>query len=323
LHTLSVDFLTAKKTGRFLLINDKIIHILPNFKQFLEVLTHIFKKRKKNYASLKDFVSHHFGKTTAERQIQAIVNGIFACDVDELHETALKSLYFTEKRAIYFILRKFFAKLRAKWQKNQIIRPIIRPISGFQSLIDALFENLRENIVLNHKITKIDENCMNFITIPAYCVPQVEGIPQNIYKICDKIRYQTISVATIFTSKPIKFEGIGCLSNAKSGILGVLFNSSAFAEKCDKMHSYSIFYKNSSKKVVDLWFESFFDIKIFQSHHFEYKNAIPIHDSSVHQLILENAENAYGTKIFSNYSGQISVSDVFSNAKKEIEKFKY
>lgn len=313
LDYLTVDYLKAEKIGRFLLKNRKIDKISPNFWQYFEILWSIFRKRKHKYESLGDFAMHHFGKTTANVQIQALVNGIFACNVEELHETALKSIYFTEKRAIYSILKKIFGKKR----KNQGKVQIIRPVDGFQTLIDALVEYLRENIVFDHQITKIDQNSSSFITIPAYLVPKLEGVPENIGKICEKIRYQTLCVATIFTENKIELEGVGCLSNSNEGILGVLFNSSAFRETYT---SYSVFYKNFTKKHVDEWFADFFGVKIVKSYHFEYKNAIPLHNYAVHDLILQNSGN---TKIFSNYCGQISLSEIFTNAKNEISNLKF
>lgn len=313
LRFLAVDYLKAGKMGRFLLKNGKIDKILPDFWQYFEILWNIFRKRKQKYESLGDFATHHFGKTTANVQIQALVNGIFACNIEELHETALKSIYFTEKRAIYSILKKIFAKKRKKQGKVQIIRPV----DGFQTLIDELVDYLRKNIVFDSKITKIDQNACNFITIPSYLVPKLEGVPKNISKICEKIRYQTLCVATIFTENEVELEGIGCLSNNNDGILGVLFNSSAF---CEKYISYSIFYKNFTENEVEEWFSSFFGVKIMQSYHFEYKNAIPLHNSAVYELISQNVGNI---KIFSNYSGQISLSDIFTNAKNEISKLNF
>ncbi len=310
LHFLSVKTLISQKNGRFLLKNGKICKISPNFIQFCEIFISIFRKRKRDYASLGAFVRHHFGKTTANVQTQALVNGIFACNIDDLHETALKIIYFTEKRGIYAILRRFLAKNRGNRQKKQIIRPN----GGFQSLIDALVEDLRENIVLCSKIRRIDKNVYNFITIPAYCVADVDGIPEKIAQICEKIRYQALSVATIFTTTPINIDGIGCLSNNLDGVLGVLFNSSAFEEK---YISYSIFYKNWTKSQVEEWFVSVFCVEIVKSHHFEYKNAIPLYNQAVCDLIAVNRGN---TRIFSNYSGQISLSDIFTNAKNEISR---
>ncbi len=310
LHFLRVKTLISVKNGRFLLKNGKICKISPNFTQFCEVILSIFRQRKGAYASLGDFSRHHFGKTTANVQIQALVNGIFACSIDDLHETALKSLYFTQNRAIYSILAKFLAKKRQKQRKPLIIRPD----GGFQSLIDALAGDLRENIVFGSKMTKIDENSRNFITIPAYCVANVEGVPENLAKLCKNITYQSLCVATIFTKTAINLDGIGCLSNNLDGVLGVLFNSSAFEEKYT---SYSVFYKNWTKTQVDEWFLSFFGVEIVESYHFEYQNAIPLHNKAVHDLILENSGN---TTIFSNYSGQISLIDIFTNAKSEISR---
>ncbi len=312
LRFLAVDCLKTEKNERFLLKNGKICKISPTFGQYFEILASIFRKRKQKYESLEDFASHHFGKTTASVQIQALVNGIFACNIADLHETALKSIYFTEKRAIYSILTKIFAKKR----KNQGKVQIIRPIGGFQTLIDAIVEYLRENIVFGQEIRKIDENSCNFITIPAFLASKIDGIPENIRAICENVRYQTLHVATIFTETAINLEGIGCLSSNNEGILGVLFNSSAFREKYT---SYSVFYKNFTENEVDEWFFGFFGVKIVKSYHFEYKNAIPLHNSVVHDLILQNSSN---TRIFSNYSGQISLSDIFTNAKKTISSLK-
>jgi protoporphyrinogen oxidase len=308
-QSLGIKYSIAIKNQRFLLKNNKIVKIRPTFLQIIEILLCIFRKKKKKYTSLGDFTSHHFGKTTAENQIQAIVNGIFACNINQLSEKALKSVFFSEKRAIYAFFKKIF-----KTKRKNIL---IRPIDGFQTFIDALYLHLKQDIHLNKKITKIEENSINFITIPAYCVSEIEGVSNNIKEICNKITYQTISVATIFTENPIAIQGIGCLSNNQSGILGVLFNSSAFQEK---NNSYSVFYKNLSEEAVNLWFSNFFKIKIFKSHHTQYQNAIPIHNYDIDNLI---AENKGEIQIFSNYSGQISVSDIFANAKKTIEKLRF
>ena len=110
-------------------------------------------------------------------------------------------------------------------------------------IIKKLENNLSANIVYNatiEDIEKIDGNIV--ITIPAFGAKKLHGLPSGVSDFLEHISYASVDVTTVFTKTPIILNGIGILTPQKDGILGILFNSSAFyLEMASGFYSYSIF----------------------------------------------------------------------------------
>lgn len=282
----------------------------------LKVILLQLRERKKFYTSLADFVNHHYGEVFTQNLLQPIINGVYAVSSEELNEEiAFKNIYFKEKRAIYFTLKVILQKLNSKSKE------IITPKDGFQDLTEELAYTLNKNISYNTKIDDISNlDGFNYITVPAFDVKNLNGILPDTLQILKDIHYSNLDVTTVFSSTPFK-EGIGILTNAKNGILGVLFNTSTFGFRTiSKLHSYSIFSKNLTEEEVQNFCKNTLKVDVIKSYFKSYNKAVPIYNNTIKNFIDHNNNLKTNYKFFSNYTGEISIGGIIEKAKEIAEK---
>jgi len=283
----------------------------------LKVILLQLRERKNAYTSLADFVNHHYGEVFTQNLLQPIINGVYAVSSEELNEEiAFKNIYFKEKRAIYFTLKVILQKLNSKSKE------IITPKDGFQDLTEELAYTLNKNISYNTKIDDISSlDGFNYITIPAFNAKNLNGILPDTLQILKDIHYSNLDVTTIFSSAPFTKEGIGILTNAKNGILGVLFNTSTFGFRTiSKLHSYSIFSKNLTEEEVQNFCKNTLKVDVIKSYFKSYNKAVPIYNNTVRDFIKHNNNLKTNYKFFSNYTGEISIGGIIEKAKELAEK---
>ena len=282
----------------------------------LKVILLQLRERKNSYTALADFVNHHYGEVFTQNLLQPIINGVYAVSSEELNEEiAFKNIYFKEKRAIYFTLKVILQKLNSKSKE------IITPKDGFQDLTEELAYTLNKNISYNTKIDDISNlDGFNYITVPAFDVKNLNGILPDTLQILKDIHYSNLDVTTVFSSTPFK-EGIGILTNAKNGILGVLFNTSTFGFRTiSKLHSYSIFSKNLTEEEVQNFCKNTLKVDVIKSYFKSYNKAVPIYNNTIKNFIDHNNNLKTNYKFFSNYTGEISIGGIIEKAKELAEK---
>lgn len=312
---IGIEILPAINTKKYIgnFTNSDFLQIKPSFLQILNIVKHLFYNKKQNYNSLAEFASHHFSPLISNNFIQAICNGIYAEDIHNLdHEIALKKLCFVEKKAIYKLIKSL-----GGIQKQHIITPQ----NGFGEVINRLTEILKDNIIYNTQIDDIAKlQGTKIITIPALYAKNLTGISNETQNFLSKISYSSVYVTTIFTTKPISKQGIGILTPAKTGILGILFNTSAFESAQNGLHSYSIFSKNLEHSQIVETFAKIFNVQIAKSYYNIYANSIPIYNSHIKKFINHNKSLNDEIQFFSNYTGSIAISEIITSAKYLAEK---
>jgi protoporphyrinogen oxidase len=163
-------------------------------------------------------------------------------------------------------------------------------------------------------IEKIDGSVV--IAIPAFCAKKLHGLPSGVSDLLENISYASVDVTTVFTKTPIKLNGIGILTPQKDGILGILFNSSAFYLKMENgFYSYSIFSKNLQEGEITKMFERIYNVEIVNSYFNSYKNSIPIYNDALEKFINYNQNNNGRVRFFGNYTGQVAIGEIILNAK--------
>lgn len=311
-NALGVDFSDSQTNKKFIAKADDYTMQKLNIgiSDMLNTIIHLFYNRKDEYNSLYDFAVHHYGKFVAENIIQSIANGIYAVDITNLdYKIALQKLYFTERKAVYRIARNLH---------NMKSSSLIAPVKGFQDLINKLTERLSENIVYNTEVNDIQQSTGNvFITVPVLSALKLQNLPQGSKNLLEEISYSSLNVTTVFTNKQIKFRGVGVLTNAHTGILGILCNSDAFPNRANPgLHSYSVFSKNIAENNIAAFFLKAFDVIVIKSYFNTYQHCIPVYNSAVQRFIQYNNSLSGNIKFFSNYTGQIAINDIILQAKK-------
>lgn len=310
---LNIKTTTAINTRRYIAQNSFIFNFPLTLSETLKAILLQFRAKKSSYSSLADFTNHHYGTAITEKLVQPLTNGVYATFVKELdHEIAFPNLYFTEKRAVYHTLKVLLQKLYFKKQEISV------PTIGFQALIDALAAHLADDISYNTKIEDIsDLDGKIFITIPAFQAKSLRGLSHNTAQYLKVIDYSSLDITTVFSQNAIQKEGIGFLSTATNGVLGVLFNSSAFENRVqNNLHSYSVFSKNMQQHQVENFLQNTFKIKLQKSYFKSYTNAIPIYNNAVKNFINYNNTLKVKYHFFSNYTGACAVGKIIEEAKK-------
>ncbi|MFT4967878.1 MAG: protoporphyrinogen oxidase [Candidatus Deianiraeaceae bacterium] len=286
------------------------------FSETLKAVLLQLKKRKPSYKSLADFTNHHYGTAFTTKILQCIVNGVYATSAANLDaKIAFKGLYFTEKRGVYHTFKVLFRKI---YSKNE---GIIAPMLGFKSLINALSSYLHANISYNTKITDISPlEGKVFITIPTFHAKKLLGISDVTHQKLENITYSNLDITTVFTKTAYTKQGIGMLTNAHSGVLGVLFNSSSFQGRVTQsLHSYSVFSKNMTQKQVEDFCINTSKVLLQKSYFKSYYKAIPIYNSAIREFIKYNSTLKTKYRFFSNYTGNSALGKIIEEAQTLVE----
>jgi len=224
---------------------------------FKAVCSDLFKKkrsRSQKEETIYEFINRRFSKDFAINLFDPLSTGIYAGDIRKLslkscfpmiyelehtHRSIIKGMVF-QKKPIDLTLSPFIQKL--------LKTSIFSLKGGMQTLTHALSEHLKENILYDTNITKLEIktnettiHLMNgtiispdivYSTIPAKNLSEILSHHEltGILK-----QFTATSIATVsfgFKELDLKTEGFGYLipSIEKESVLGAVFDSSVFKE---------------------------------------------------------------------------------------------
>lgn len=320
----------------------------------------IFKElRHKPSSPVKDetvsqFFLRHFNQEIVDSVVDPFVGGIYAASPDTLTIAECFPKIADIEQEYGSVLKGFIKNKGSR-------REIISFKNGLQDLIDALFNRLKDNVILNEKITSITQKSDTNWTINTQhnqyesnyiinCLPpKASGtlfntINPSFANDVHSIDSPAISMVHTVFKKSIfeeKLSGFGCLvpSKERKTIAGCIWNSSVFKYRCpeDEILLTNIIANNSSKNedtlinsvIKDL--ERLFclsDIKPVFTNVYNYKESIPQYNASIrktrkHLSELENL-NIYTA---TNWSKEVSVVGSIKNgievSKKIISLYSY
>jgi len=253
------------KDGRLVKLPEKpqefLMSNLLSFSGKISVFFEALRAQKKddNDESLKDFAIRRLGKEAFENLIDPMATGIYAGDPEKL---SLKSCFprINELETQYGSLIKAMLLLQQKAKKEGKKGPgagpgghLISFYKGMEELVSYLSDSLKENIITNSEISKINKkdnlweislkNNQSFeathviISSPLpQCVEMLSHIIPKIKEISDNIPYPPVSVVALGIKKEQlkdKINGFGFLSpnKEKRRILGTLWDSSIFPNR--------------------------------------------------------------------------------------------
>lgn len=207
-----------------------------------------FKKPNTNppeNESVHDFFVRHFGVEVAELVVNPFVSGIYAGDSQKLiTKFAFPTLTEAEKNT-GSIIKGF-----VKYQKQHRSQGTISFKKGMYTLVQALYEKQKNNILLNTTIEKITFSPKNhtiyltsgkkitaqnlIFTTPAYVTAAyIHSLSEIFAEQLKNVHYSTICVVhSVYPKNKVKhtLNGFGALHPAKYNTftLGTIFNSTLF-----------------------------------------------------------------------------------------------
>lgn len=250
---------------RYICINDKL-HSLPNsFFSFLRsplmkgVLPALWKEWKIPPSDLEDesigsFIERRLGKKIAAEFMDPLVSGIYAGDIDQLSMRAcFPDLHRLEKEH-GSLVRGMLRKRKVTEQVSPFIQkqrqsPIFSFKNGMETLVTSLYDRLKDNVQLSCAVEslryrtgmvevvlkegRVLEGDRVFLTVPAHHAAKLlKDIDSKIASQMAQAKHASVAVVSMgWNGSVLKHEGFGYLvpSSQKQELLGVVFDSSAFA----------------------------------------------------------------------------------------------
>ncbi len=220
----------------------------------IKILKDFLKKPNSNLSdneSIHDFFVRHFGLEVAELVVNPFVSGIYAGNSQKLiTKYAFPTLIEAEKN-IGSIIKGFI-----KYQKEHRSQGIISFKNGMHTLVQALYEVQRENILLNTTIERLDfgtnEHTVHLasgknitakniiFTTPAHTTAKyIQSLSEPFAQQLKDIYYSPVCVVhSAYPKNKVKHktDGFGALHPAKydTFTLGTIFSSSVFDNRTNR-----------------------------------------------------------------------------------------
>ncbi|RPI15207.1 MAG: protoporphyrinogen oxidase [Ignavibacteriae bacterium] len=220
--------------------------------------------------TLADFTRRRLGDEFLDYAINPFVAGVFAGDPENLNvKTAFPKLYDLEQNyggLIWGAFRSMRARKKSKEKSKQSAKTFSFK-NGMQTLTDALYNAMKDDIILNAEVKEIKSTAPNgtaarseisylvngemksenadavVMATPAYIASGLmKTIDESLSQTLSNIYYPPVNVVfTGFSTSDIKFklDGFGYLIPGKEnkGILGSLWNSVLFPGRAPEGHS--------------------------------------------------------------------------------------
>ncbi len=302
-----------KKISQKILSIPQIIKVL-----FLSFKKVPFTKKEMNHLSLYQFLQPLLGKEKSHQVGSLMYQGIYATDSKNLTvDVLLKGSRPYRYIHLFQILRK---------RKKQPLK-LIAPKTGMAQITNKIYEKYLPHIFLNSS-PPLDIEYNNIICSNATNAGEIIGtINPKLQKILMAIDYVPVSSFTFFLKKPMTFlrDSFGVLVTQPNPLLGIISNNSVFAKRSTHphLHSYTAIGKSSldiDQVLTTLEESTERPIKnnLVTSYPSFWKKSIPLYNSA-HQKLLKEIEkeldSQQGLILFSNYTNNLSVREIITQAK--------
>jgi len=213
------------------------------------------------YQSMSEFVSRRLGQEFLDYAIDPFVSGVFAGDPSKLSvKSAFPKLYRLEE--VYGGLIKGMIKgakeRKQRAEQSKQNAKMFSFINGMQSFANAIADTMKENILLNANVQKIEKYNEQWkiiyslnneskeiivdkvvSTIPVYAAEKLfTPIDKEFQSHANEIYYPPVMVLYLGYKKAqveTPLDGFGFLipSKEKKNFLGAIWSSSIFPNRCD------------------------------------------------------------------------------------------
>lgn len=211
--------------------------------------------------SIASFIDRRLNKSIAERLVDPLVSGIYAGDI---HKLSLRSCFPEIHRLEQehgSLVKGMLCKKKNEPDSSHFIEtqrnsPMFSFKKGMETLVIALYNQLKEGVRLascaktlscekEHILVGLENGeCLKgdrvFLAIPASATAQIiKNVASFSAKKMSRIPSATVGVVNMgWNKKVLKQEGFGYLvpSSQKQSLLGMVFDSSAFAEQNESVN---------------------------------------------------------------------------------------
>ncbi len=321
---LGIELLTVspQSKARYIVRNSKMRRMPLSFFEFIVTIICIFKKHSPNTSeiNLEQWGNQYIGKAATQFLLTPFISGIFACRPFELDPK------------IAFPELPLSGSLFQWMRKPRIRSQMMTPKRGLQSVTDALYKELKNEVQLNTTVETIPAVENLILTTPTLsCSKLIGQMDLDSSNLLTEVPYSPLISVGIFIRKT-EFEklpsGVGVLAPAGQGIqiLGVLFNSSSFPERSDsELVSITCMLGGTGnpealnltdKEIMNICIQDLKLILNLKSDLIEsykihrWKRAIPVYGPKLVQT-LNSLRKGFckqpGRVIFANWTGEVSI----------------
>ncbi len=339
LDVIKASDLTYKK---YILRDNKFKRLPLSVTEILKTLKNVFFSKVKYPQTLEDFGKENLSAAATSYFLEPAFQGIYGTSSKNLSFPAVLpnvAKTFNEKEFMFWQVLKIAFE---KKNKDATQKPLGFN-NGMRELVNALENYLKDHIKTkaNLKSENVD---LKEDTI-FLCVPAFEAalyFKNELSNILKKVSYNKLVTATIFIRKEslMKFKpGFGCLIPEKEGLntMGVIYNDLIFPQRSTSIvSSLTLILGDKQGNLIDktiaeieaiLYKEMtqifnfngvFLDSKIVK-----WKKALPVYSPELYNswFKINNylSEHNANIRLFSNYTGQISIRGMCTSAKKYVE----
>jgi oxygen-dependent protoporphyrinogen oxidase len=308
---LGVELLAPRERARFVLREGKLRKFPFTFSEALGTLSRAAFVRGRESGTMEEFGLRHFGQAALDYGIAPMITGIYAAEPREISlEAAFPSLKVGERQSF----------LTSRLGREKADRAMVAPRGGMGALVAALEKELGSRIKISQPLDRLPDVPNLVLAVPAQEAARLLD-PHELARSLAELRYSALTSVTVFADAADFRElprGVGVLMPwvEKRKILGILFNSSAFAERSASESEISLTVMLQGQAVesaIREELEALFGFKkgagldLFPH---VWKRAIPLYDEQLirtWKLARETWCARPGRMLFGNYTGQVSL----------------
>ncbi len=307
-HELGLSPIMATKKLKRLIYHQGQTKEQPISKsQLLRIFLNSWRRVPSQASSLYEFLLPLTGETIAYELVSTGLYGIYASDSKEIHPSVFFKGDMNKNYLSYF---KSWLKEKKKSVKKLGKATSISFKGGMQDFVDALFQELSQDIKLNCNESLVDNSIICTDAFHASELTQISDLK--------KIEYKKVFSTTLFTTEKLEplENAFGVLFSPSNrlNILGLVNNKEIFKRKNEKPYfSYTVIAKNESFK--EELRKIYPNLKIENSITTCWERAIPIYNQKRIQLIEEiQRQLPARVALFSNYTGSLSLREIILSA---------
>lgn len=332
--------------AKFIVRNKKLRQFPLNPYELLSVFSNTFKKNKFFPESIYDFGISSLNKAITNQILDPVMSGIYAADIRDLSFPGTLPAIAKAIEENKFWTVSALKLLCLKKQNKLYPYKTISFVNGMGQLTDQLSDYLKNDIILNYDALQFSGTNESIICcLPAF---KAAGLfkSHRVYSILNNVYYNPVTSITLyFNKKSLRkiMPGFGVLipRNERFKLLGILFNSFAFENRTrnDEVISITCIIGKQSKEwmykelnndqilsQVLKELDSILSLKGTPLHYdiFKHPQGIPLYSPQLYLdwFVLDDLLRKDFPKIrlFGNYTGQISIRGMCSQAAKAVSK---